>query len=372
MKVKTLFTAIVLLAISISASYAQFSSEAEMKIYNQALAAVLKKEYIEETATGYGRTKGAARIAARTLAQRQLVNFINRTRIDSETLVADAELVRDEVRRQVSGMIQFAEEVDATYQRTEDGKWEATVKMRIPLKLSLAKPVRQFMEEKIRQNPPQLFNMSRDELEAQKAQEEVKLLKRRNLELESEIEKLRKIIEQGLATPGDKEKLRKLETEREKLVQLLAEKDERIKELQGKLEELRRKAQEAASKPDIGAIVNKGPYTGLIVDARGLGVQMAMAPKILTQAGFEIYGFVNVLYHDEMNHGMVLYEKDVEKAKRDLAGIIGENPLIVKAIGVRGRNKTDVVVDDTTAVAIFASDVRDHFLELGKVVFVID
>jgi len=132
MKFKTWLMATVLFAISVSVSFAQLSSE-EMKIYNRALAAVLKKDYIEETAIGYGRTKGAARIAARTLAQRQLVNFINSTRIDGETVVAEAELVKDEVRRQVNGMIQFAEEVETSYRRTEEGKWEATVKMRIPL-----------------------------------------------------------------------------------------------------------------------------------------------------------------------------------------------------------------------------------------------
>ena len=288
-------------------------------------------------------------------------------------MVADAELVKDEVMRQVSGMIQFAEEVDASYQRTDEGKWEATVKMRIPLnEFGLAKPVRQFMNEKIRQNPPRLFNMSKDELEAQKAQAEANRLKRRNSELEIEIDRLNKIIELGLAAPEDKKKLQKLETEKAELTEQMASKDRAIQQLQTQLAELQRKAKEAASEPNISAIVNKGPYTGLIVDAKGLGVQMAMAPKILTQAGFEIYGFVNVLYHDEMNHGMVLYQKDTKKAKKDLVGIIGDKPLVVEAIGVRGKSKTDVVVDDTTAVAIFASDVRDHFLELGKVVFVID
>jgi hypothetical protein len=300
------------------------------------------------------------------------VNFINKTRIDSETLVAEAELVKDEVMRQVSGMIQFAEEVDASYQRTDEGKWEATVKMRIPLKLGLAKPVRQFMENKTEQNPPRLFNRSMDELEAQKAQAEVYRLKKRNGELETEIDRLNKIIELNLAAPGDKDKLQNLEAEREKLAEQLALKNEKIHQLQTQITGLQQKVDNLAAEPSISAILNQGPYTGLIVDAKGFKVEMAMAPKILTQAGFEIYGFANVVYHEEMNHGMVLYSKSVKKAKSDLTGIIGDNPLVVEAIGGRGKNKTDVVVDDTAAVAIFASDVRDHFLELGKVVFVID
>lgn len=61
---KVLLMTLVLFVVSIPTSYAQLSSEAEMTIYNQALAAVLTKDYIEETAIGYGRTRGAARIAA--------------------------------------------------------------------------------------------------------------------------------------------------------------------------------------------------------------------------------------------------------------------------------------------------------------------
>ncbi len=361
-----------LLVVSISPSEAQFSSEAEMQIYNQVLATLLQKEFIEETSIGIGRTRGAARIAARTVAQDQLVQFINGIRIDSSTLVRDAELVSAEVRSQVSGMVRFAEEVDASYQRQEDGKWEATVKLRIPLNLSLAQPVQQVMRQKIEQTPPRIFKKTRDELEAQKAQQEVKLLKRRNLELESEIEKLEKIIAEQLESPGDKEKLQKLEAEKSGLAAQLTEKQAMIAEMKTMLENLRDKAAEVAAEAHVTALVDKGPYTGLIVDARGHGVQMAMAPRILTQAGYEIYGFVNVLYQDEMNHGMVLYAKDVEKAKGELGGVIGDVPLVINAIGVRGTNKTDVVVDDSTAVAIFASDVRDHFLEMGKVVFVID
>ena len=69
---------------------------------------------------------------------------------------------------------------------------------------------------------------------------------------------------------------------------------------------------------------------------------------------------------------MVQYAKGVDVAKTDLVSRIGENPLVIRAVGVRGEKRTDEVVSDTDAVAIFASDLRDHFLEQGKVVLVID
>ncbi len=91
--------------------------------------------------------------------------------------------------------------------------------------------------------------------------------------------------------------------------------------------------------------------------------------------GFKIYGFAVVkesFSQSETVGGMVSYARSVEEAKSEMADLIGSSPLVVKAIGVRGRNKTHVVVGDTTAVIIFAADVRDDFLRFGKVIFVID
>ena len=113
-----------------------------------------------------------------------------------------------------------------------------------------------------------------------------------------------------------------------------------------------------------------GAYTGLIVNAKGLGLRPAMAPKIIDETGKEVYGsrFVSRKWAVEM--GMVGYDKDINRAKTN--DRVTNNPLIVKAIKVSGPNKADIVVSNTDAAAIQSAAASQNFLDKCKVLFIVD
>ena len=111
-------------------------------------------------------------------------------------------------------------------------------------------------------------------------------------------------------------------------------------------------------------------YTGLIVDARGIGVRPAVAPKIRNEEGREVYGsaFVNRQYAVEQ--GMVGYLKDMDSAKGNPR--VTDRPLLVKALKTDGPNKTDLVISNSDAQVLHGMKEHLTFLEKARVMVVLD
>jgi hypothetical protein len=111
-------------------------------------------------------------------------------------------------------------------------------------------------------------------------------------------------------------------------------------------------------------------YTGLIVDARELSVEPSISPKIYDENGNEIYGTVNIDPDVAIEKGIVQYSKTVGDAIRD--SLAGDNPIVIRAVK-KGSHpyKADVVVTSEDAVWILSSNIKSHFLENLKVVFII-
>lgn len=119
-----------------------------------------------------------------------------------------------------------------------------------------------------------------------------------------------------------------------------------------------------------GVPATGGVYTGLIVDARTLGVRPAMAPKVMDERGEEIYGSKFVSREYAVDIGMVGYEKDVNRAR--LNERVADNPLVVKAVKASGPNKTDVVVSAADAMKIHNAAANMNFLQHCKVFIILD
>ncbi|HNW61133.1 MAG TPA: hypothetical protein PKI62_15770 [bacterium] len=115
---------------------------------------------------------------------------------------------------------------------------------------------------------------------------------------------------------------------------------------------------------------SSGAYTGLVIDAKGLGLRPAMAPKILDESGQEVYGSKYVSRDWAVQIGMVGYDKDVNQARSN--DRVTANPLVVKALKVTGDNKADVVVASATAAAIRNAAASQNFLDKCKVMFIVD
>lgn len=111
-------------------------------------------------------------------------------------------------------------------------------------------------------------------------------------------------------------------------------------------------------------------YSGLVIDARGLGVKPAMAPKVLSEGGQEIYGSAVVDRDWAVREGMAGYSKDLFAAQS--SNRVGEKPLVVKALRAAGANTADVVVSNADAAKLLAAAENLSFLEKARVMIVVD
>lgn len=111
-------------------------------------------------------------------------------------------------------------------------------------------------------------------------------------------------------------------------------------------------------------------YTGLIVDARGLNLKPALAPRLLDEQGKELYAGGVLAREQAVEAGVAGYSKDMVASSRQAR--VTDNPLIVKGLKVSGNKGTDVVLGEEGVKAIQETEPTAHYLRQGRVVLVYD
>ncbi|MFA5072757.1 MAG: hypothetical protein WC539_02490 [Nitrospirota bacterium] len=111
-------------------------------------------------------------------------------------------------------------------------------------------------------------------------------------------------------------------------------------------------------------------YTGLIVDARGLGIRPAMSPKILNEDGKEVYGSAWINRDFAIREGMVGYLKDPAAAKTNSR--VADRPLMVKALKVSGNSRVDMVISNADAALLQSASENMSMLEKCRVIVLVD
>lgn len=111
-------------------------------------------------------------------------------------------------------------------------------------------------------------------------------------------------------------------------------------------------------------------FTGLIIDARGVGARPAMAPKVLDESGNEVYGTGYVSREYAVQIGVVGYEKDINRAKSNER--VTDNPLVVKATKASGTNQSDIVISNNDAQNVVGAAKNLNFMENCKVMVILD
>ena len=117
---------------------------------------------------------------------------------------------------------------------------------------------------------------------------------------------------------------------------------------------------------------NTEPYTGLVVDCRGLDLARSMCPRILDQANTNLWGTLTVSAEVVNERGLAGYFTTLDDPA--LAERVGKHPLVVKSLRVAGGKsvKTDVVVSPADAELIKAANVKTLFLDKLNVAFLVD
>jgi hypothetical protein len=112
--------------------------------------------------------------------------------------------------------------------------------------------------------------------------------------------------------------------------------------------------------PDASA---QGPYTGLVVDARQLGLKRSICPLVLTESGKMIYGRFPDMTPAQLRHagevGIVGYLMDPGMIGDSRAG---KHPLVVRALRVEGSNQGNAVLAEADGERILAEDRKAKFL----------
>jgi hypothetical protein len=113
-----------------------------------------------------------------------------------------------------------------------------------------------------------------------------------------------------------------------------------------------------------------GVFTGLIIDARGVDLRPAMAPKILDEQGNEVYGTGYVDREYAVQIGVVGYEKDLNRARSNER--VTNNPMVVKALKSAGTKNCDVVISTNDAQRVLGAAQNMNFMEKCKVMIIVD
>lgn len=112
-----------------------------------------------------------------------------------------------------------------------------------------------------------------------------------------------------------------------------------------------------------------GAVTGLIIDAVGLDVMPAMAPKILDEEGNEVYGTTKVLRNWALQQGVAGYHNNMQGARENER--VSGNPMVVKALRTTGPNGCDLIISTADAERVRSAAQNQPFLEECRVMIVL-
>ena len=116
--------------------------------------------------------------------------------------------------------------------------------------------------------------------------------------------------------------------------------------------------------------LKKLDYTGLIVDARKLGLRPALIPKILNEKGELVYSSQSLGQQDIVRLGLVGYAKDVNAAARNQR--VTADPVVINGLNATGEKKTDVVISNRDAQLVMTTAPYTGYLKNGRVMVVYD
>ena len=107
------------------------------------------------------------------------------------------------------------------------------------------------------------------------------------------------------------------------------------------------------------------PNTGLVIDARGLKVTPALAPRVLDDAGKALYSIDSLSTDARKSTGVASYVQTLDEASKSTKA--GEKPLVIKASKATGAD-LQLGAEDAKKLAA----VNTSFLAEGRVVIVLN
>ncbi len=110
-------------------------------------------------------------------------------------------------------------------------------------------------------------------------------------------------------------------------------------------------------------------FSGLVVDARHLKVKKALFPKIQSDRGLDVYSPFYVKEGYAIETGYVAYRDDEDPKNWEKRA--GKNPFFIVALGVSGKNQTDLILPaDEVAKFLSHPETRKNLMRCRVLVLV--
>ena len=123
--------------------------------------------------------------------------------------------------------------------------------------------------------------------------------------------------------------------------------------------------------PPAGDRSHTKPYTGLVLDARGLKIQPALVPLVRDPDNEEVYGPAFVSREYVVQQGMALYLREITGIRAHPR--VRFNPLIIKCLpGGETTPDTDLLISDQDAALLRSASESLAFLRECRVIIVVD
>jgi len=126
---------------------------------------------------------------------------------------------------------------------------------------------------------------------------------------------------------------------------------------------------EILQKKDVD-IIKEPLFSGLIVDATGLGVEPVLNPVIVSEQGHDIYSSAFISRDFAVQNGVCKYLSSMEQALKDKR--IGNHPLIFKGLRMEGKPNTVIVISMSDYRLLEKTTERHRFLQECRAIIVID
>ena len=307
-------------------------------------------QYIEVKGAGVapaGRPAGQARLmaerAATADAYRNLVEMVNGVQVDAETTVRDFVTESDLIRTRVSGVVKGARRLGKP-KFMSDGTVEIT--LRVPLFGDLARAIDlqnvvNRQQQRARQMsyycPPRFASTAQD---LSWASYQIARCQRKDPNA------------QPAATPSVQPTARPTAQPVPTPVSVSTPAPTAI----------------PVSGKSLEAPNPKQRFTGLVVDARGLGLSPSMSPTVRAPQSQVYVGNFELDIDRVISEGIVLYYSSLDKALKSPRA--GAHPIIVKAVQT-DKHRVDFILKAEDADAIQAYDKRDQFLKNLQVVAIL-
>ncbi len=278
--------------------------------------------------------------AAKADALRNLLETVGGVRVDSDTTVENLTTRSDVIRTRISGIVQGARVVDRRY--LSDGGVEVTVAIDLTGELlgtilqERTLPIPSLVPEPAKPTAPKSSPLPRPEAGTPPLQ---KSLPSGTPEIKSTFPEPWPSKETGVIPPVVEEKISP-------------------------------PAPEGQAKSLEKLDFKKLEYSGLIIDARKLGLRPALIPKVLNQAGELVYSVQNVEQKELLKMGLVGYAKDVEAAAKNQR--VTAAPYVITGLSATGEKRTDVVISNNDALVVLNTAPYTGYLKNGRVMIVYD